>query len=329
MPGYVLLNFEDPIGNYSGALQSSVAGIGVKANVKGHQVQTFDCVELITRYITGQPTPITAPDLTALQVACVGADKIYVVIHGDPRRGTVGLTTNMQQLCTAAQLAVFMLRIVPARQAQYTISMIMCYGARSATWQHALVDHQGKMPAQVLSTSFAYQLFKEICTLRDIRLTARTGRVNHNAQSGVVYVEEDMAIDEYIATDEYNKDIIANRAQRQAPVDAAKTQFLLNGGNDQQWTAMFDKHRLNANAPAVGPQEMVIKPFVAWLYHGKQATVDAYDAAWMQAGNIERAKYGKLVYTYTGGKLKVVNKYGNPHDKKIKAGYVLYSGPLL
>jgi len=329
MPGYVILNFEDPIGNYSGALQASISGIGVKGNVKGHQVQTFDCVELIRRYITGQPTPITAQDLTALDAACASADKIYVVIHGDPRRGTVGLTTDMRQLCTAAQLAVFLLRIIPVRPVQYTISMIMCYGARSATWQHALVDHQGKIPAQELATSFAYKVFKEICTLRNVRLTARTGRVNHNAQSGVVYVEEDLAIDEYIAMDDYNKDIIANRAQREAPVDAAKTQFLLNGGNLQQWTAMVDRHRLNPNAPAVGPQEAVIKPYVAWLYHGKQATVDAYDAAWGQAGNMERAKYGKLVYTYTGGKLKVENKYGNPHEKKIKAGYVLYSGPLL
>jgi len=55
----------------------------------------------------------------------------------------------------------------------------------------------------------------------------------------------------------------------------------------------------------------------------------AQRTAWMQAGNIERAKYGKLVYTYVGGKLKVVNKYGNPHNTKIKPGYVLHSGPLL
>jgi hypothetical protein len=92
---------------------------------------------------------------------------------------------------------------------------------------------------------------------------------------------------------------------------------------------MVDKHRLNPNAVAVGPNEALIKPYVAWLYHGKQATVDAYDNAWMLAGNIERSKYGKLVYTYLGGKLKIVNKYGNPHEKKIKPGYVLYKGPLL
>jgi hypothetical protein len=225
MPGYVLLNFEDPIGQYGGALQSSIAGIGVKGNVKGHAVQTFDCVELIRRYITGLPAPITAQDLTALDLACFSADKIYVVIHGDPRRGAVGLTTDMQQLCTAAQLAVFLLRIVPVRQAQYTISMIMCYGARSATWQHALADHQGRMSPQILATSFAYRLFKEICTLRNVRLTARTGRVNHNPGTGVVNVEEDMAIDEYIDMDEYNKDIIANKPMHEGPVNAAKLQF--------------------------------------------------------------------------------------------------------
>lgn len=328
MPNLVLLNFEDTIGNYSGALQATVTGTTNKANVKGNQLQIFDCVELMRRYVHGLNNPLTANDFQPLSAACFASDKIYVVIHGDPRRG-VGLTTNMQQLCTAAQLAMFMLRIMPGRGQQYVISLIMCYGARSQVWQHSRVDHQGEIKAKHLQTSFAYKLFRDICPLRNLRLTARTGRVNHNNQ-GVLSVEEDMTIDAYIAEDEHTKDKAANNQARLAAVNVIKTAYLQNGGTQLQWNAWWTKHFQNAHAFAWSAEERAIKSYLGWLTHKSNKLAQKHIDSIQDAGGLqERSKYGKLVYTYGGGQLQVVNKYGNPHDHSVPAGHVIYNGPLL
>jgi hypothetical protein len=329
MGNYVILNFEDPIGQYLGPLQATTAGIRVKKPaMSGHQVSVYDCVELLDKYVGNVGGGVSAHELTALTHACQASDRIYVVMHGDPRQAQFGFASGNRQLCRYDAFAAFIHRLIPKRNGRYTISMIMCYGGRSATWQHALVDHQEKIPPQYLATSFAYLVFKEICTTRSLRLTARTGRVNHDPQ-GRTAVEEDMALDEFFADDEYSRDITANRPAKLAVVMLAKQQYLLGGGTEQGWTLMWNKHLTDENAVAVGPEEALIKPYHAWLTHDKKIVGDAYLNAFQAAGAMERTKYGKLVYTFNHGKLKIVNRYGNPHNKKMKANTVLYSGPLL
>jgi hypothetical protein len=68
----------------------------------------------------------------------------------------------------------------------------MCYAARS---QQADLDHNGQIPVNELTSSFAYKFFRSICTFRSVRMTARTGAVSNDGElNHTVETEEEVSL---------------------------------------------------------------------------------------------------------------------------------------
>lgn len=308
MPDYVIINLEDKIADTGvGAADSTRLALklryevnkqrsGLAAKIMGkNTVNEHRCVD-------GPPLvgfTTHAPTLFTIRQACQAAEKIYVVVHGDPRTTDTCYTNavggmGVQPLCNSAQLAAFLATILPHKDKQ-RIALVMCYGARCRDFRSANVNHQGAMGINDLRTSFAYRLVYELAQLGYRQtLSAVTGKIQHDSTSGRALIEKEELIDVNMELAE---------ASRTFTQDAAP-----HGGG-----AAFRK-------TAAGKAQF---DGITAL-QGQRNTIRAN-----LGGGDEANKYGKLVFKVSGINITIVNKYGGPGATDVDAGTVLYKGPLL
>jgi hypothetical protein len=211
----------------------------------------------------------------------------------------------------------------------------MCYGARCAHYRRAQVDHSGRIDPDDLKTSFAYKLFKEIAPERNLKLTAVTGKVQHNATTGHALVEHEDLVDEDMDVSEARSAYTGSRRhlnQRYA--------LLRSSNSDTRIATEEAKYRANPTLPATTPLEQYAKEVAEWENSGGAArkarlidTQATRAAALNKLRNTgqepDMPKYGKFIYTYKKHLLKIVSKYGRRNDPDIRPMTVLYEGPLL
>ena len=361
MAKYVVLNLEDKYQSTArGAADSTVLALrkkyeqnkqrtGLSKMFLGkNSLVEHRCVEDNSGVI-GFTTDVNR--LQLIRTDCDNAEKIYVVAHGDPRTTNVCYTNDpngvgVVQLATFTQLGTFLKSIILARKETIRIALVMCYGARCRQYKRAQVDHMGMIGSADLATSFAYQLYKELAQTRNVKMTAVTGKIQHDSTSGRSMVEVEEMIDENMDFAE------AARAQTQSkgPLLAQLQQLHSSGVQDRDIKAKEAYYRLNPAAAANTPVEQYAKALVAWesgtwtdaggqnwtgtqlmqrVQQAQQAKRTAVQDLRQNSMEEMMPKYGKFIYTYKSAVLTIVSRYGKPGDPHVKPMTVLYQGPLL
>lgn len=308
MSSYAILNFEDKIADaHIGAADSTIKALtfryettkqntGLKAKILGRNtVNEYRCVD-------GPPVVGFTTNALALQnirQACQGAEKIYLVLHGDPRTTDTAYTNavgavGVLALCSSLQLATFLGTVLPNKDKQ-TIALVMCYGARCKDYRSANVNHQGAMSIGDLKTSYAYRLAYELTQLGFRQtISAVTGKIQHDNTSGRALIEKEELIDVNMELAE---------AMRTFTQDAAP-----HGGGVEFKKTVGGKAQLDGIKTLQGQRGII---------RGQLG------------GGDEANKYGKLVFKVKGGKITILNKYGSSTGGGVSAGTVLYKGPLV
>ena len=329
MSDYIILNLEDKIGNYAqiGSADSTIQGLtgryeGRKQN-KGLK-RLFLGKNKVTeqRCVEENPVGFTqdATRIAAIKQACAGAKKIYVVAHGDPRQtdwcftNNVGTSFGVHQLSRAQELAAFLGKVLPASSKKpVKVALVMCYGARCREWRSAKVNHMGMVHQDDLRTSFAYGLFYHLVQTQslNVRLTALTGKIQHESTTGQALVEHEDMID-------INMDIAELDKAKRASMIAAVGQLLPQDQQDETYKANYAAWKTGAG-----------KDLLAQANQLRKDRKDLASNLYKTGQNDMMGKYGKFLYNYSAGTLHIISKYGNPNDVNMKPGTVLYSGGLL
>lgn len=328
MSEYIVLNFEDKITDtQKGAADSTILGLTARYEVRkkpkgikslflsSHAVTEHRCVE------EGPPLKFTddATRLTAIKGACSTAKKIYLVMHGDPRTtdccytNAVPSTAGVVRLASAKQLAAFLATVLVGRKDEYRLALVMCYGARCKNYLSADVNHQGMIPQSDLVTSFAYRLYHALVQTHsiDARLSAVTGKISHDSTTGGAMVEVEEMIDLSMEFSEANS---AKLASMKAVVGQPKPL------NQQDDTYKANYKTWNTSDEGIATTKRV--------QDAQKARSDMLATLPTPKKSGAMHKYGKIAYRLKGGTLTIISKYGDSATS-LKAGTVLYSGPLL
>ncbi len=321
------MNFEDKITDtQKGSADSTILGLKARYEVK-KQPKGVSKILLSKNTVTEQRCvdagpPIKFTDntshLSAIRSACSSAEKIYLVMHGDPRTtdvcytNAVPSTAGVIQLATAAQLAAFLAKVLIGKK-ELRLALVMCYGARCKTYHSAELNHQGMIPQADLVTSFAYRLYYALVHDHAIkaRLSAVTGKISHDSNTGGALVEVEEMIDLNMEFSEANS---AKLASMRAVVGAPKAL------NDQDATYKAKYAGWSASDEGKATSNRVKDAQAA-----KKTMLDSLPVE-KRSGAMH--KYGKIEYRLANGVLKIVSKHGDSAST-LAAGTVLYAGPLL
>ncbi|MDE3187954.1 MAG: hypothetical protein KGM96_10590 [Acidobacteriota bacterium] len=335
MAYYVMLNFEDADPNAApglvagikgkdvpkaGTIGSAAAGttkiyanraLGKSTFWKKKEVVYYPCQEILDRDIKGT---LDRADLAKIRRDCQTAKTVGFVIHGTPSDTEHGFSTSGGIVCTWKQLGRLALLLLPDGQ-EYNVALIMCYAARS---QQADLDHNGQIPVNELKTSFAYKFFRSICVYRNIRMSARTGAVsNDNHLSHTVETEEQV----FLALEKQQGMQLRNL--NKATMDTQKTNLLKRKGlSAPDFDLELQKFLNNPNRVPHGEVETFAKQYMIYTPYMMGFIQNKFDQA--KLGN--RSKYGKLIYTFSGGVLEIIARYDTDSHG---ANYSLYRGALL
>ncbi|MCA9527248.1 MAG: hypothetical protein KC549_13240 [Myxococcales bacterium] len=310
MSRYIVINLADRGG--FGAISSLFAGVTARRTrgafaslfLAQHEVELIDAFDLLDDDLIGQ-LHYGDHRVQAVRNRILGAKKIYLATHGIATDvdNCFASAAGGLALCNYRQLASFMMALMPTRDTTYDLALVMCYGARTQTYRTTQLDQQGMVPVQELRTSFAYKFFREISRHRKIRMTARTGAVGFDSTTGRSTVEQEIAVEASIDKEVLLRQpnvIPATQAYRQAEIQAA------NGGNDtyDAFRQLSQAFKADPNRVAGNAEEQVIQDYQD-IIRQKEQYIAIMDA------NMPQAKYGKIVYTRTGGTLRIVNKYAH------------------
>ena len=166
-------------------------------------------------------------------------------------------------------------------------------------------------------------------------MTAVTGKIQHETTQGCALVEHEDMIDENMEFSE------AARAQTQSKGDlVGRYKTLLNTNTASAINAEVKRFREHPGTIAITPLQQYAQDMVNWenadgnaimaRVKDAKAAKDAAAQNLISAGqNTDMRKYGKFMYTYKSGTLKIVSKYGKMNDPVMLPMTVLYQGPLL
>jgi hypothetical protein len=331
----VLLNFADPTtaaaktgGKSQTLVGRSAAAIarkpqygrtGLAKMLSGRDtIRVIDLYELLDDAKQGRaPDPAT---MATAKGACAKASKVMVCIHGVHDDVDWGLATvatgggfKIGNFVRYDTLAGFVDQLLPSGGEKCNLALIMCYGARSASFEK---NHEGTLTTGDLASSFAYKFFKLLCPNRKIRMTARTGFTGFNEQNGHSEVCTEAAVTAEIdwrelqdAGDSAAKQKASNDAFLRLRTELAKTQRpneAIDAATARQ------KGLIDGTIPAVTADETAMKEF---------GQLQAKNRALREQKQQVKEKYGKFVYHYSANVLKIFRKYPDLEE--------LYSGPLL
>lgn len=327
MGKYIVLNFEDKIAEtQKGAADSTIKGLTARYEVRKQPKgisKIFLSKNSVTELRCVESAPIMFTDdaqrLAEMRTACGQSEKIYLVMHGDPRTtdvcytNAVPATAGVIRLATAQQLADFLAPLLSSAKKVYHLSLIMCYGARCKNYLSANVNHQGMIPQQDLVTSFAYRLFHALVSGHGIRarLSAVTGKIAHDSSTGGALVEVEEMIDLNMEFSEMNSAKLASmRAAVGAPL-----------GLDRQ----DDTYKANYKAWERSDEGAALIQRVKSVQDAKKLVLDSLPTP-KKSGSMH--KYGKIEYRYEKSRLTIRSKYGDT-SSTLAPGAALYTGPML
>lgn len=289
-----------------------------------NQVQVIDLFELLQRDRTGFPfsslqslLPIIRSLQARLEIArlCASADKIMLGVHGrfgETERGFAsmgweqgsGVIGNYQEFAALLSSLLF-----PDRQ--YRLALIMCYGARSQNFRK---KHDGQLDETDLKSSFAYKFYKELCRTYRITMTARTGSVHFNSQTGKSMVQTETATEAEFDKAEFQSSPGTKLVSTN--YETLQEQMWNSGRLDEFYQMQEGILRLSGRPDS--QDERVIYDF-----HNVQRQATHLESTSGQSAS----KYGKFVYEYNPDtqQIRITRKYDSHGNKVFQ---VLYEGAL-
>jgi hypothetical protein len=257
--------------------------------------------------------PAVQRERLAISMLCGKVDKIMLGIHGrydDTEQGFAGLGWDQGSgvigKCSefADLIAGFLL---PSKS--YKLALIVCFGARSENFR---VNHDGELEEEDIKSSFAYKFYARICDKANITMTARTGSVAFDSDTGRSIVQTEAAVDAEIDGAQLQAETQTHRIVR----DYEQLEKFMT--KDDEGAQKFDdmvERMYEPNAVPRNPPERIIR-----AYRLLRNRVN--DLASTAANLVP--KYGKFVYTYSAGEITVYRKYENGK----KTMRVLYQGAV-
>lgn len=341
MAKITLLNFTDPTTKPGGlndtSRQVQLAKLNRKVTTEENEIVIFDAWKLVkSSGGEGGGSPIK-PGFSTLEIldACKASTKILVCTHGitrDSENCYLDTGDAIQVLVDARALARFMASVLPDDDVLRQLSLIMCYGARSG---ETYANHEGKLTGDQLSKSFAYKFFKELRQSRNIRLTARTGKLVFDLVKECSLVESDASIMALREQPDLTKAKmqLQRKAASEAKAQGFAEEFEKEDAKYKQFLRYVKAKALSDRQPDAPVPKEVPNPF------DEPCTSEAARLArevWAAEFHLEdirklagmgpaHAKYGKFVYTYDKGELTIVSKYGS----ETKTAMLLHQGPWL
>ncbi len=332
MARYVVLNLADPeIGpsaNVQHGLEARAKNKPRTVGVGDDTVPMHDLFEMLEAAKDDYEADL-GPDLDKVRNDCDSAEKIFLCTHGtatDTEHG-FGHASGGGALASWKGFGRLIRQILPRKDRPYNVALVMCYGARTDDYYARDLDHQGMIPSDKLKTSFAYKFFKYLCHTHDrnIRMTARTGAVGFDYNTGQSTVEQEASVDVRLELEEYLRQpkilAVIDRWKRfkeeaiQEAKDGDETKL-------NKWSKVNEKYRDKPGA--YGSPFSPIK-LAGKAYHQMIARKNKLEDR--QHGYRDLRKYGKIVYEVEGGGVKITNKYGS--DDGVGPNTVLYDGPWL
>ena len=326
MSTYAVLNFEDKIADtQKGAADDTIRGLKNRYEVtKQHKGLAKLALgrNTLTEYrcVVNQHPPAFTTDpvlLSQIRAACSHAEKIYLVMHGDPRdtdvcyTNSIGSSSGVLHLATAQQMGTFLAQVLSTTR-ENRLALVMCYGARCRDYVSANVNHQGMIPQADLVTSFAYRLYYRLYEQNiKARLSAVTWKICHDAQTGGAMVEVEEMIDLNMEFSEANTAKVASMKAALGEIkgldkqDATYKADLLAWQTSSQGAALTQRSK-----------------------DAMAARTQARDRLPQDRRSGQIRKYGKIAYRTKGNTLTIISKYGDSVNQ-MAPGTVLYSGPVL
>jgi hypothetical protein len=344
MAYYVILNFEDRDPNFGGVgpnririenpgnkmkrsqalIDSGAAGDAARATThvyanrvgfsgEDREIVFYPCQEILA---AEKNNTLSRTSLDAVRKDCEASKTIAVFIHGILADTEHGFATGGVEICTWQDLGRLMLLVLPKRQREYNIALLMCYGARSS---NAKLNHEGMIPPEELRTSFAYKFFRSICQLHNIRMSARTGLVK--TDQGVHHLVES---EEWVmSTIMYQHGLQAQKGLKKAEMDTRVMELCKEHRIPREhFDTIVEEFAKNPAQIAWGPVQLVAKQYVIYSPHMSTYVKNSFKdqrLAWLE-------KYGKLIYTYKNGTLEIISRFDPDRTGKT---YTLYQGALL
>jgi hypothetical protein len=329
MSYYTILNFEDanPTGG-AGKIKGGkdLVKLGAGAAAKGTaeiygrrekqlgkaKMVFFPCQELIARDANGT---LTKDDVKDIRKHIENSKTVVFILHGKPDDTDQGFSTTGGVVCTFKQLGRLAKLLMPARDDIYHVSLIMCYGARSA---NVRLNHDGMIPRDQLASSFAYKFFRELCGARNVRMVAWTGAVSNDGALKHTCENEEQVL--YV---DKKQEVAALQASPQkAQIEQEKTALLqrLNMSNNDFGNVLL-KFMNNPNAAAVNDVERFAIRYLPY---------SSMRAGWMMnlyPNRNQTSDYGKLIYEFNGAQLVITNRYGATGGVAVNTE--LYRGGLI
>jgi len=290
-------------------------------------VDEIDVIQLYHQWKRGQRDLLYIQGMNRVRLCCGKADKIMFGVHGnvgDTDSASIEDFGTAGGKVTCQDLAAFFLECLPGTQGgwwvvpglggsprQLHVSLIMCFGARA---QAHLADHTGNLSEAAIKSSFAYKFYKLICVRRPILMTARTGSVSFDENTGRSLVQTEDAVK---AEAEYNELQAAVMTQR---INDMHDNLWERASPDQRKELRRRKDLIDAEIQRgrtdwsmASSEELVLIRF-ALLKQKIQALTNAKD--------VSIAKHGKFVFSYDSGtqQVTVLRKYPTPR--------VIYQGAL-
>jgi hypothetical protein len=176
----------------------------VRYHFYNNLIEEFDLIALYKKWKMGNRDLEYIAQMNKVLVSCGQADKIMLGVHGN-----VGDTDNASiedfgkpSIKVACEdLAAFFLECLPQVVAgwwgsagcakRFHVALITCFGARARAHE---VDHTAALRGQDVKSSFAYKLYKRVCLRRSILMTARTGSVAFDENTGRSLVQTEEAV---------------------------------------------------------------------------------------------------------------------------------------
>ena len=325
MPRYVILNLADP--GQMGPVTRVKQGLEVRVEKSRRVVTVGDDVvpihDLFDALAAVKAGNAPGSSLDPITNDCDSAEKIFLCTHGTASNTEHGFAkaSGGEPVGSWKDFGRLMRRLLPRKDKTYRLVLVMCYGARTDTYRSSDLDHQGMIPSTMLSTSFAYKLYRYLADShgRSIIMTARTGAVGLDEKTGKSSVEQEAAIDISLEKEEY---------LRSPKIDQVMKTWKAykEGVNSESKAAKFTK----INNKYRDTPEAYANPFSSMKVAGK-----AYHKAVAHKNELEQRKsayqdlqkYGKIVYSSGRGGIKVVSRYGN--GTNLGPQTILYEGTFI
>jgi hypothetical protein len=229
---------------------------------------------------------------------CAAADKVMLGVHGnfgDTSRGHKGLGWDMGMgiAGTYDEFANLVGGLLKPDRA-YRLALIMCYGARSLNY---LKDHDRDLTVGDVQSSFAYKFYALICKKARVTMTARTGSVGFDAQTGRSLVQTEAAVTAQVEDAEMQAVGATRRAKED--YDTVKERMFKLDGDLTRFFAIEERMSV-ATAVATNDEERAVKAF----YDTQRTATRLQNKA-----RETDPKQGKFVYTFDGANISVFRKY--------------------